>query len=151
MSHSTVCADGRGFGYGNSYPSLDGHQLTDALIEILHKAQELFGYLDNDLLLYIAYSLKLLGGTPLPLETGPLSVRPEGWLEYAAVLAFKVGAPVKVIGPRRSSPYPLVFATVSVLPLMDTAPLLAMVLFRAIAPTRLTVTVVLPVNVNAVL
>jgi bidirectional [NiFe] hydrogenase diaphorase subunit len=32
---------------------------ADALIEVLHKAQELFGYLDNDLLLYIAYSLKL--------------------------------------------------------------------------------------------
>lgn len=31
----------------------------DALIEILHKAQELFGYLDNDLLLFVAYSLKL--------------------------------------------------------------------------------------------
>jgi hypothetical protein len=27
-----VCADGQGFGYGNSYPSLDGHQLTDALL-----------------------------------------------------------------------------------------------------------------------
>ncbi|MBR8833377.1 MAG: bidirectional hydrogenase complex protein HoxE [Stigonema ocellatum SAG 48.90 = DSM 106950] len=31
----------------------------DALIEVLHKAQELFGYLDNDLLLYIVHSLKL--------------------------------------------------------------------------------------------
>lgn len=31
----------------------------DALIEILHKAQELFGYLDDDLLLFVAYSLKL--------------------------------------------------------------------------------------------
>jgi bidirectional [NiFe] hydrogenase diaphorase subunit len=31
----------------------------DALIEILHKAQELFGYLENDLLLYIAQNLKL--------------------------------------------------------------------------------------------
>jgi bidirectional [NiFe] hydrogenase diaphorase subunit len=31
----------------------------DALIEVLHKAQELFGFLDNDLLLFIAYSLKL--------------------------------------------------------------------------------------------
>ena len=31
----------------------------DALIEILHKAQELFGYLENDLLLYVAHSLKL--------------------------------------------------------------------------------------------
>jgi bidirectional [NiFe] hydrogenase diaphorase subunit len=31
----------------------------DAVIEVLHKAQELFGYLENDLLLYIAHSLKL--------------------------------------------------------------------------------------------
>jgi bidirectional [NiFe] hydrogenase diaphorase subunit len=32
---------------------------ADALIEVLHKAQELFGYLENDLLLYIAQNLKL--------------------------------------------------------------------------------------------
>ncbi len=32
---------------------------ADALIEVLHKAQELFGYLDNPLLLFIASSLKL--------------------------------------------------------------------------------------------
>jgi bidirectional [NiFe] hydrogenase diaphorase subunit len=31
----------------------------DALIEVLHTAQELFGYLENDLLLYIAHNLKL--------------------------------------------------------------------------------------------
>jgi bidirectional [NiFe] hydrogenase diaphorase subunit len=31
----------------------------DALIEVLHKAQELFGYLDIGVLLYIAHSLKL--------------------------------------------------------------------------------------------
>jgi bidirectional [NiFe] hydrogenase diaphorase subunit len=31
----------------------------DALIEVLHKAQELFGYLENDVLLYVAHSLKL--------------------------------------------------------------------------------------------
>lgn len=31
----------------------------DALIEILHKAQELFGYLENDVLVYIAHQLKL--------------------------------------------------------------------------------------------
>src|SRR5690349_20278637 len=31
----------------------------DALIEVLHKAQELFGYLEDDLLLFIAYKLKL--------------------------------------------------------------------------------------------
>ncbi len=28
----SVCADGQGFGYGCTYPSLDGHQLTDALL-----------------------------------------------------------------------------------------------------------------------
>ena len=32
---------------------------ADALIEVLHQAQELFGYLEEDLLLYIAHSLKL--------------------------------------------------------------------------------------------
>lgn len=31
----------------------------DALIEVLHKAQEVFGFLDDDLMLYIAHSLKL--------------------------------------------------------------------------------------------
>ncbi|BAY27682.1 bidirectional hydrogenase complex protein HoxE [Calothrix sp. NIES-2100] len=31
----------------------------DALIEILHKAQELFGFLETDVLLYVAHSLKL--------------------------------------------------------------------------------------------
>lgn len=40
--------------------TLKRHQYQqDALIEILHQAQDLFGYLDNDLLLYIAHSLKL--------------------------------------------------------------------------------------------
>ncbi len=55
----------------NSHPSGDKrfklldvtmkrHQYQpDALIEVLHKAQELFGYLEQDLLLYIARSLKL--------------------------------------------------------------------------------------------
>lgn len=28
----SVCADGRGFGFGYTYPSLDGHQMTDALL-----------------------------------------------------------------------------------------------------------------------
>jgi bidirectional [NiFe] hydrogenase diaphorase subunit len=32
---------------------------ADSLIEVMHAAQELFGYLENDLLLYIAHSLKL--------------------------------------------------------------------------------------------
>ena len=34
------------------------HQ-ADALIEVLHKAQELFGFLDNGLLLFVARGLKL--------------------------------------------------------------------------------------------
>ena len=36
------------------------HQFRhDALIEILHKAQELFGFLDDDLLFFISHKLKL--------------------------------------------------------------------------------------------
>ncbi len=36
------------------------HQFRhDALIEVLHKAQELFGYLEDDLLLFVSYKLKL--------------------------------------------------------------------------------------------
>ncbi|HRZ93023.1 MAG TPA: NAD(P)H-dependent oxidoreductase subunit E, partial [Candidatus Paceibacterota bacterium] len=31
----------------------------DALIEVLHKAQELFGFLDNDLMTFVAQQLKL--------------------------------------------------------------------------------------------
>ena len=31
----------------------------DALIEVLHKAQELFGYLDDDVLRFVAGQLKL--------------------------------------------------------------------------------------------
>jgi bidirectional [NiFe] hydrogenase diaphorase subunit len=34
-------------------------QKPDSLIEVLHKAQELFGFLDNDLLFFIAFSLRL--------------------------------------------------------------------------------------------
>ena len=40
--------------------SLKRHRYQpDALIEVLHTAQELFGYLQNDLLHYIAHALKL--------------------------------------------------------------------------------------------
>ena len=36
------------------------HQFrADALIEVLHKAQELFGYLEDDLLIFVAHHLKL--------------------------------------------------------------------------------------------
>jgi bidirectional [NiFe] hydrogenase diaphorase subunit len=40
--------------------SLKRHQYQqDALIEVLHAAQSLFGYLEDDLLLYVAHNLKL--------------------------------------------------------------------------------------------
>jgi hypothetical protein len=32
FGYFSVCADGQGFGYGCSYPSLDGHQMCDALL-----------------------------------------------------------------------------------------------------------------------
>jgi len=32
LGYWSVCADGQGFGYGNTYPSLDGHQMTAALL-----------------------------------------------------------------------------------------------------------------------
>lgn len=35
------------------------HHQADALLEVLHTAQELFGYLEDDLLLYIAHGLQL--------------------------------------------------------------------------------------------
>ncbi|HPN34348.1 MAG TPA: hypothetical protein PK843_07540 [bacterium] len=32
FGYFSVCADGQGFGYANTYPSLDGHQMSDALL-----------------------------------------------------------------------------------------------------------------------
>ncbi|HRP31824.1 MAG TPA: hypothetical protein PKV73_08030 [Agriterribacter sp.] len=32
FGYFSVCADGLGYGYGNTYPSLDGHQMSDALL-----------------------------------------------------------------------------------------------------------------------
>jgi len=51
-------------GADKRYKILDAHMKKhqhrqDALIEILHKGQELFGYLDDDLLLYVAHRLRL--------------------------------------------------------------------------------------------
>ncbi len=39
FGYFSVCADGQGFGYGNTYPSLDGHQLSHALL-FLGKVEE---------------------------------------------------------------------------------------------------------------
>jgi hypothetical protein len=36
VGYWSVSADGQGFGYGNSYPSLDGHQMADALLWLGH-------------------------------------------------------------------------------------------------------------------
>jgi bidirectional [NiFe] hydrogenase diaphorase subunit len=64
----TTQPDGRGPGKG---PAVDNRLKTlaatmkrhqyqpDALIEVLHTAQELYGYLDLDLLVYVAQGLKL--------------------------------------------------------------------------------------------
>ncbi len=51
-------------GGDNRYKLLDRaitkhHSRGDALIEVLHAAQGIFGYLENDLLIYVAHKLKL--------------------------------------------------------------------------------------------
>ncbi|MCS7338266.1 MAG: bidirectional hydrogenase complex protein HoxE [Verrucomicrobiae bacterium] len=52
----------------------------DALIEVLHKAQELFGYLDDELLYYVAKSLKLPPGRVYGVATFYhfFTLRPKG-------------------------------------------------------------------------
>jgi bidirectional [NiFe] hydrogenase diaphorase subunit len=65
QSHRTVAADAAIHqGHDPRYKALDltmkRHQHSpDALIEILHKAQSSFGYLEDPVLLYIARGLKL--------------------------------------------------------------------------------------------
>jgi bidirectional [NiFe] hydrogenase diaphorase subunit len=51
-------------GSDKRYKILEAHikkfqHRQDALIEVLHKAQELFGYLEDDVLRYVAWQLKL--------------------------------------------------------------------------------------------
>ena len=41
FGYFSVCADGQGFGYANSYPSLDGHQLSHALLFLGRKDEVL--------------------------------------------------------------------------------------------------------------
>ncbi len=45
------------------------HSRGDALIEVLHAAQGIFGFLDNDLLLYVAHALKLPTSTVYGVAT----------------------------------------------------------------------------------
>jgi bidirectional [NiFe] hydrogenase diaphorase subunit len=57
LSPATLNGDKR---YKILETAMKRHQYKpDALIEVLHTAQELFGFLENDLLRHIAYSLKL--------------------------------------------------------------------------------------------
>ena len=78
----SVCADGQGFGYGNSYPSLDGLQLADALLWL---GQEDTVRLNWD---YVRTFLKEDGALPLailPASAGQpfgngVSVDPNGGL-----------------------------------------------------------------------
>jgi hypothetical protein len=74
----SVCADGQGFGYGNSYPSLDGHQLSDALLWLgqVETVKANWDYVrsfqrPNGLLpLAILPGLKQVGGTPVDANGG---------------------------------------------------------------------------------
>jgi hypothetical protein len=78
----SVCADGQGFGYGNSYPSLDGLQLADALLWL---GQEETVRLNWE---YVRTFLKEDGSLPLailPVHAGQpfgngVSVDPNGGL-----------------------------------------------------------------------
>jgi bidirectional [NiFe] hydrogenase diaphorase subunit len=67
----------------------------DALIEVLHKAQELFGYLDDELLVYIAQSLKLPPSRVYGVATFYhfFSLRPKG--EHTCVVCMGTACYVK--------------------------------------------------------
>lgn len=74
----SVCADGQGFGFGNTYPSLDGHQMTDALLwlgqvdavmanwEYVKKFQKPDGQLP--LAILPAEAGKMIGPVPAPVD-----------------------------------------------------------------------------------
>jgi bidirectional [NiFe] hydrogenase diaphorase subunit len=70
----------------------------DALIEILHKAQELFGYLDDDLLLFVAYQLKLPPGRVYGVATFYhfFTLKPQG--THTCVVCLGTACYVKRIG-----------------------------------------------------
>jgi bidirectional [NiFe] hydrogenase diaphorase subunit len=70
------------------------HQ-QDALIEVLHKAQELFGYLEDDLLLYVAHQLKLPPSRVYGVATFYhfFSLKPQG--EHSCVVCMGTACYVK--------------------------------------------------------
>jgi bidirectional [NiFe] hydrogenase diaphorase subunit len=67
----------------------------DALIEVLHKAQELFGYLEDDLLLFISYKLKLPPGRVYGVATFYhfFTLKPQG--EHTCVVCMGTACYVK--------------------------------------------------------
>ena len=67
----------------------------DALIEVLHKAQELFGYLEDDLLLFISYRLKLPPGRVYGVATfyHLFTLKPQG--EHTCVVCMGTACYVK--------------------------------------------------------
>ncbi|MBX3732545.1 MAG: bidirectional hydrogenase complex protein HoxE [Verrucomicrobiae bacterium] len=67
----------------------------DALIEILHRAQELFGYLEEDLLLYVAHALKLPPGRVYGVATFYhfFTLKPQG--EHTCVVCLGTACYVK--------------------------------------------------------
>ena len=76
--------------------ALKRHQYRpDALIEVLHKAQELFGYLELDVLLYVARGLKLPPSRVYGVATfyHLFTLRPQG--EHACVVCLGTACFVK--------------------------------------------------------
>jgi len=74
----SVCADGKDFGYGNTYPSLDGHQMADALLW-LGKVDEVkanwdyvrsFQRPNGHLPIAILPGMKEVAGTPVDANGG---------------------------------------------------------------------------------
>ena len=74
----SVCADGQGFGYGNTYPSLDGHQMSDALLSLgqLEVVKANWQYVrsfqrpNGQLPIAILPALKEVMGTPVEANGG---------------------------------------------------------------------------------
>lgn len=72
------------------------HQFRhDALIEILHKAQELFGYLEDDLLLFVSHKLKLAPSRVYGVATfyNFFTLKPQG--EHTCVVCLGTACYVK--------------------------------------------------------
>lgn len=67
----------------------------DALIEVLHKAQELFGYLDDNTLRYVAWKLKLPPGRVYGVATFYhfFTLKPQG--EHTCVVCLGTACYVK--------------------------------------------------------